>query len=89
MIRIIEIKTADCIKCKMLQPLVDTMLARLEEEHSGSVEYLPKILPQDQDVIPLAMKYNIKAAPAFILQSGDIEKLVDFEDLEKSINNLL
>lgn len=82
MIKIIEVKTPNCSRCKSFEP----ELERLIKEYNCELEV--KVFGESEEVIDLVNKYSIRSAPTFIVISENKEELAKPETLEEVLKSL-
>lgn len=82
MIKIIEIKTPNCSRCKQFEP----ELERLVKEYNCELEI--KVFGESPEVNDLVNKYSIRSAPTFIIIKDDKEELAKPETLEEVLKLL-
>lgn len=84
MVRIVEIKTPTCPRCKAFEPEYQ----RIQSEHpEHTYEYL--VFGIDPSAMEYANKYGIKSAPTFVIeQEGKEAIVVKQEELEAAIKSL-
>ncbi|MBO7043100.1 thioredoxin family protein [bacterium] len=82
MIKIIEVKTPNCQRCKMFEPTLE----KLVQEYNCELEV--KVFGESDDVIDLVNKYSIRSAPTFIVIKEDKEEIAKPETLEEVLKSL-
>lgn len=83
MIKVIEIKTPNCSRCKQFEPEYQ----RIKSMYPY-IEFLELIFGQNPEAMDYAKKYNIKAAPTFVIINDDREELAKPETLEEVLKSL-
>jgi len=82
MIKIIEVKTPNCSRCKQFEPTLE----KLVKEYNCELEV--KVFGEGPDVNDLVNKYSIRSAPTFIVIKDDKEELAKPETLEEVLKSL-
>lgn len=85
MIKVIEIKTPNCTRCKQFEPEYQ----RIKTVYPN-IEYSELVFGQNTEAMEYAKTYGIKAAPTFIVinideQGNEFSQAVKPENLEESI----
>lgn len=84
MARIIEIKTANCPRCKSFEP----EFQRIQSENPEHT-YVYLVFGIDPEAQTIATKHNIRSAPTFVIeQEGKDDIVVKQEELEATIKSL-
>lgn len=82
MIKIIEVKTPNCSRCKMFEPTLE----KLVKEYNCELEV--KVFGRDPEVNELVEQYGIRSAPTFIVISNGLYKTANPETLEEVLKAL-
>lgn len=91
MIRVIEITTPDCSKCKMLKPMLEHVMKSYD---SNKVILEVKNGLEDQEAVDLLQSYGIRSVPFFVFQKDDMiaethAGVIDPNTFKNKINALL
>lgn len=89
MIKVIEIKTPNCARCKQFEPEYQKIKSTYTD-----IEYSELVFGQDPKAMEYANQFAIRSAPTFIIEYtnefGDIvSECAKPEDLEERIKSLL
>jgi len=82
MIKIIEVKTPQCPRCKSFEPTLEELVKKY------NCELEVKVFGEGTEVIDLVNKYGIRSAPTFIVIKDDKEELAKPETLEEVLKSL-
>ena len=85
MIKIIEIITPNCSKCKDIKPLYEVIQDRIHEQYPNKVEFITYVFPTDNEAKTIVSEFNIKIAPSFILDYNNDMSLISLNEIEKTL----
>ncbi|MDR2769908.1 MAG: thioredoxin family protein [Rickettsiales bacterium] len=83
MIKVIEIKTPNCIKCKTIQPKLDALKAKY-----ANVQFIETLYPDDSLAEELFNKFRLRCAPSFIIDKDGGQEQVEFAEIEGKIKHV-
>ena len=90
MIKISEIKTSNCARCKSIEPEYNNLKTEFIEKYPNLVEFKEYVLNIDEEAKTYMTKYSLRAAPSFVVEVDNEDgKLVKFEDLKEELTTLL
>lgn len=90
MIKISEIKTPNCMRCKSIEPSYVALKEDFTSKFPEKVEFKEYILNVDTEAKVYMEKYSLRAAPSFVVEvNGEEGKVVRFEDLREELSTVL
>jgi len=90
MITVSEIKTPNCSRCKAIEPQYKELKEKLLTDYPNKIEFHEYVLNINEEAKTYMIKYNLRAAPSFIVET-DLEngKVVKFEELKETLSTVL
>lgn len=89
MIKVSEIKTPNCTRCKAIEPEYIALKNKFIAEYPNDINFYEYVLNVNDEAKEYMTKYGLKAAPSFVVEVDSTEgKVVKFDELEETLQNL-
>lgn len=89
MIKVSEIKTPNCTRCKAIEPEYIALKNKFIAEYPNDITFHEYVLNVNDEAKEYMTKYGLKAAPSFVIEVDSTEgKVVKFDELEETLQNL-